>query len=456
MFRQMKIKMTAYYSAILTAIVLLINVSTFLSINQFNQFQLEADTLRDIQSIAPSEWVVSDSSDGQKSSGTLSETEPHSTDDNAFEESEEISEHQETNDTTKQPMVLKTPDALKTFSVYYIFSNEDKLLKYNVKNSEVNKILMAEYLKTTDSTKPKMVEIKGDKELYLMMVKQSIQFEGRDIGVVYAGRDVTGVENMLHNLIKIMGISSAIGIILSVIIGYFLAGKSTKALKESFEMKQKFIADASHELRTPLSVMKLSAEVIMRETEDEESLVFQVSKDLEEEVDRMLYLVENLLILSRTDSGRLVLNRETILLKTLLMKANFALETLASEKNIHLSYEELVGGVFETISVDSRLMQSVIIILVENAIKYTPEGGLVILRNNGGSSFSIIDNGKGIPIADQKKVFDRFYRVDASRSKNTGGTGLGLSIAKEIVEKHGGKITLISVPENGSEFTVKI
>lgn len=456
MFRQMKIKMTAYYSAILTAIVLLINVSTFLSINQFNQFQLEADTLRDIQSIAPSEWLVSDSSDGQKSSGTLSETEPNSTDDNAFEESEEISEHQETNDSTKQPMVLKTPDALKTFSVYYIFSNEDKLLKYNVKNSELNKILMAEYQKTTNSTKPKMVEIKGDKELYLMMVKQSIQFEGRDIGVVYAGRDVTGVENMLHNLIKIMGISSAIGIILSVVIGYFLAGKSTKALKESFEMKQKFIADASHELRTPLSVIKLSAEVIMRETEDEESLVFQVSKDLEEEVDRMLYLVENLLILSRSDSGRLVLNRETILLKTLLMKAIFALETLANEKNIHLSYEELAGGVFETIRVDSRLMQSVIIILVENAIKYTPEGGLVILKNNGGSSFSIIDNGKGIPIADQKKVFDRFYRVDASRSKNTGGTGLGLSIAKEIVEKHGGKITLISVPENGSEFTVKI
>ncbi|MBI3268192.1 MAG: heavy metal sensor histidine kinase [Planctomycetes bacterium] len=237
-------------------------------------------------------------------------------------------------------------------------------------------------------------------------------------------------------------------------------------LERAFEQLRRFTADASHELRTPLTALRSVGEVGLREPRDAETYR-EIIGSMLEEADRLTRLVEGLLTLSRADAGHVKLKREPVDLVELARETVGLLSVLAEERRQALEVEA-AGAV--RVNADKLLLRQAILNLVDNAIKYTPEGGRIRVVVSGtasgdgvgpgaaasvaGASLSVIDTGAGIPAAHRERIFDRFYRVDPARSREQGGAGLGLSIARWGVEAHGGRIELESEEGRGSTFRV--
>jgi heavy metal sensor kinase len=227
-------------------------------------------------------------------------------------------------------------------------------------------------------------------------------------------------------------------------------------LQDAFERLRRFTADASHELRTPLTAMRSVGEVALRNTLDAAAYRDVIGSMLEE-VDRLTRLVENLLILTRADSGKIQLARETLDLGALAGDAIDQLRVLADEKQQDLM---LRVPIRVHATGDAALVHHALMNLIHNAIKYTPNGGTITVDVNAMSSGQVVievrDTGPGIPATHRDRIFDRFYRVEASRSREEGGVGLGLSIARWAIEANGGQIELASDGASGSLFRVTL
>jgi len=226
-------------------------------------------------------------------------------------------------------------------------------------------------------------------------------------------------------------------------------------IERSFEQLRRFTADASHELRTPLTAIRSVGEVGLREHHNERGYR-EIIGSMLEEADRLGHLVESLLTLSHADAGQVKLRLECVDLAELAREVVNHLGILAEEKRQFLSVE---GGVGVYATGDRLVLRQAVINLVDNAIKYSPEGGRVrvLVRNQpNGPTLEVIDTGPGIAAEHQEYIFDRFYRVDKARSRELGGTGLGLSIVRWAVEVHGGCIELESEEGKGSLFRIRL
>jgi heavy metal sensor kinase len=225
-------------------------------------------------------------------------------------------------------------------------------------------------------------------------------------------------------------------------------------LDAAFEQLRRFTADASHELRTPLTAIRSVGEVALQRSLSAEGYREVVGSMLEE-VDRLTRLVENLLLLTRAEAGRIPLTRVTVDLRELVAAVSDGLRVLAEEKNQDLTVQ-VDGGV--TAHCDPGVLRQGITNLLYNAIKYTPQHGVIRVAATstvgGDAVIEVQDTGPGIPAADHQRVFERFYRVDRARSRQTGGTGLGLAIARWAVEANGGRIELESLEGRGTLFRV--
>jgi len=224
-------------------------------------------------------------------------------------------------------------------------------------------------------------------------------------------------------------------------------------LQAAFEHERRFTDDAAHELRTPLTILKGQISVTLSRprtaAEYERTL-----RGLEQEVDRLIRLSTDLLFLSRLDQGRMFWRQEPINLSDLLRVAVEQISTLADEKGITLS-----DSLEDTLWVrgDQDHLIRLFLNLLDNALKYTPAGGKVrVTARREGSEVrvAVSDTGPGIPAEALPHLFDRFFRVDADRSRRTGGAGLGLAIAYEIARRHGGTLTVQSREGEGTTFVV--
>ncbi|MFP4056981.1 MAG: sensor histidine kinase [Candidatus Brocadiia bacterium] len=225
-------------------------------------------------------------------------------------------------------------------------------------------------------------------------------------------------------------------------------------LERSFAMLRQFAADAAHELRTPLTIMKGEAEIALRGDSSDPQAYRAVLESSIRECDRMIGIITNLLLLSQADAGDLSSHLEPIRIDHLLAELVETFQVLAEEAELDLEAEDFQPAVVQA---DRSRLQELFVNLLDNACKYTPAGGRVALSckvEDGECRVAVTDTGVGIPEEEQEKVFDRFYRVDHSRSRQTGGSGLGLSIAQWIARAHGGRIELESTPGVGSTFTV--
>jgi heavy metal sensor kinase len=218
--------------------------------------------------------------------------------------------------------------------------------------------------------------------------------------------------------------------------------------------KRRLVADASHELRTPLAVMRSELDVtLLDEGLDPEART--VLESAREEIDRMTRIVENLLTLARVDEGGLKLLPAPVSLRDVAANALEPLQPSAAARGIEI---KLAEG--EAVArADADLVRQVVTNLLDNALKYSEQGGEVEVRvwsHDGRAGLTVKDSGPGIPEEALSRVFNRFYRVDASRNRSSGGSGLGLSISMEIIRAHGGRIWVESAEGGGSSFSFEV
>lgn len=220
-------------------------------------------------------------------------------------------------------------------------------------------------------------------------------------------------------------------------------------------MRKEFVANVSHELRTPLTSIKSYSETLLNGSLQDKEASERFLNVINSEVDRMTRLVKDLLQLSSIDSGKLCMNFEELSIVDLVARSieKIKLEAQNKMQHIKVSFEKNLPYV----NIDNDRIQQVILNILSNSIKYTPEGGKIevsISKAGGKIHIKVRDNGIGIPKEDISRIFDRFYRVDKARSREMGGTGLGLSIAKEIIEAHKGKISIKSQPGKFTEVLI--
>ena len=251
--------------------------------------------------------------------------------------------------------------------------------------------------------------------------------------------------------LRFIGIDFA-AILMLTVFSWIFTGRLLHPIIENQEKQAQFVASASHELRTPLAVI-LSATECCKTAPPEKQEVFL--KTISSEGARMSALVSDMLTLSGSDSHHFSIKLQAIELDTLLMNSYEAFELLAKEKSISLSIH-LPEDALPLCNADPERISQVISILLHNAISYTPEGGKIELSlfcQKSHFHISVRDNGIGISDDEKKRIFDRFYRAEKSRSTKE-HFGLGLSIAYEIVKAHNGSILVTDTPGGGSTFTV--
>mgnify|MGYP000017642175 CR=1 FL=1 len=273
--------------------------------------------------------------------------------------------------------------------------------------------------------------------------------------VLAVGRSREPEMEALQRLLLVLIGGGAGGLVLASAGGYFLAGRALRPIREALERQRAFVADASHELRTPLALIRASAELLRRHPEEPIAAQQQAVNDIVAESERLTRLVGQLLVLARADAGRLVLNREHLDLTAVARDVVRQLGPQAEARGLALTCQA-DGPVY--VRGDEARLREVLLILLDNALKFTGQGGQVTVRvseASGRARLTVSDTGVGIAPEHLPRIFDRFYRVERTGSQD-GGAGLGLAIAKSIVEAHEGHIWAESQPGRGSSFHVEL
>jgi len=221
------------------------------------------------------------------------------------------------------------------------------------------------------------------------------------------------------------------------------------------EVRNDFVANVSHELKTPVGAISLLAEALESSADDPEA-VRRFAKRTHKESARLAALVQDIIELSRLQGANVAQQGRAVDINTVVAEAVDRSQLPAESKAIDL----VVGGHADAMVYgDQDQLVTALRNLIDNAIRYSPENtrvGVGIRSKDGLVAVSVTDQGEGLSPEDQERVFERFYRVDAARSRHTGGTGLGLSIVKHVVANHGGEVTLWSQPGHGSTFTIRL
>lgn len=328
------------------------------------------------------------------------------------------------------------------------------------------------------SDEPRKVELETQSRLFFrdhdgkegertsfLVASRELTAAGRNIGTLYVGVDISAQEEMLRTAALVLGGLMLLFAVACVFVSHFMSRRAMIPIAQSLARQREFVADASHELRTPLSVLMSSIETLgIRKQSapkgEEDRFETQTLGYMKDEVKGMTRLVGDLLYLARSDSGAEQLQLAQFDLRASAARTLNSLAPLFEAKQILLDLEApdklLVYG-------DEQRLLQLLVILVDNAVKYSPSDTLVRVKlaeeKQRGYRMLVIavaDQGIGIPAEEQGRIFERFYREDKARSRQFGGHGLGLAIAKRIVVSCGGIIQLVSKPGHGSTFIVRL
>ena len=295
----------------------------------------------------------------------------------------------------------------------------------------------------------------GQDEIYrVLLTEMNIETVSTNIKYAAVLINTTQLEQISQNHEQLIVVVMASFWILSLLASLYLARVSVKPLLESMQKQQNFVENASHELRTPLAVLQNRLETLFRKPE---ATIMESSESIAsslEEVRNMRLLTTNLLNLARRDDG---IKPDLGEVQPEFFNTIFTnYEMIATENHKVFRFENRIK---RTIITDKLLLKQLMTILFDNAVKYTEEYGeinFVITATDRNLYLTVSDDGIGIPQADKKKIFDRFYRVDKARTRQKGGFGLGLSLAKQIVDALKGSISVKDNKPHGTIFEVKI
>lgn len=265
-----------------------------------------------------------------------------------------------------------------------------------------------------------------------------------------------GLKETRQNILKRIVLIDLVILSTSAILSYFLAGQTLAPIEKAMIKQKRFVADASHELRTPLTALKTATEVVLRDKKLTAAEAKKALQDNLEEVDNLSSLVNRLLLLTRYQENGQALDKSTFSLKEPIKSAGEKIAPLVRKKKVHLKFS-LVSG---KITADRAALEEVLLVFLDNAVKYTPAGGkILVTAKKAGRNWQILvkDNGLGIAEKDLPYIFERFWRADQARQKESqDGYGLGLALAKEIIELHQGKIDVESRVGRGTTFTITL
>lgn len=379
----------------------------------------------------------------------------------AREEAEENLEIIE-NKHVSEPGFLKKEYQENSVFFFYLVNDEGKLIHYAKPHPTVSRIVR-EKIKHWDATAGKPLLIKfsqAQQTSIITMVALPVESASTVYGTIYVGKDISSYYQIIKKILISLIVYFILFIALITLAGYLIATKAMQPLKRSYQRQQEFLADASHELRTPLSILLTSVDALQHELKAlPGSFVQRVVADMRDEIKTMAKIVDSLLTLARSDAAMLKLLKERFNLRPIAEQIIRILNPLAQEKAIdlqsYLSKDILIVA-------DKERIRQLLLILLDNALKYTPSHGRIelliqwVIRDVPELQIMVKDNGIGIPEPEQRLIFERFYRVDKARSRANGGIGLGLPIAKWIVESHGGSIQVMSQPGQGTTFLITL
>ncbi len=307
-----------------------------------------------------------------------------------------------------------------------------------------------EALEESASDGAELTDVAGDHQRFRILSQP-----GPEGSYIHVGRSLDARDRQLRTLAIVLGAGGLTGLTLSTAGGFWLAGRTLSPIRRSLEMQRRFVSDASHELRTPIATVKANNELLLRHHDQTVEANLDQVEAIATETDHMARLVSDLLTLARADEGRLEIVKERVDLAGVVSELVRDVQPLAEARGVALvddtSAAQLEG--------DRARMRQLAMILVDNAVKYTPSGGQVTVRTRkAGRKVELVvsDTGPGIAAEHHARIFDRFYRVDTARARRDGGTGLGLPIARWIAEVHGGQIHVDSGPGLGATFTVRL
>ncbi|HEY8910966.1 MAG TPA: ATP-binding protein [Desulfosporosinus sp.] len=292
--------------------------------------------------------------------------------------------------------------------------------------------------------------------LTVPIIKIALPDSLESASVLQVIQNIDPERNMLNSLFMVLLVGGLAGVGISLLVGYFLAQKALVPIKNAWQKQQTFVADASHELRTPLTVIRANLELLFRhpqQTIEEESVKINSALN---ETKRMTKLIGELLSLARSGSVEHEFSFQNFCFDSMINEVVEQFRWLAQSKNIELNVRT-----DEKIYVmgDADRLRQLIIILLDNAVKYTPANGKIEVDcrlQKQRVEVIVEDTGMGIAKDDLPHIFDRFYRSDKSRTRSEGGTGLGLSIAQWIIEGHSGTIRVESELTKGTKFYVQV
>ena len=339
---------------------------------------------------------------------------------------------------------------------YVILDSDRDIMKYRHNIFIKRTDQLYNLLDNVDELDKKYGEIILSEEIKLSFLIEYNEYDEK----LYVFVDMSNRDDTMGAYVYTAFVALAGAVICVFIISVYIAGRSIKPVRESVEKQDKFIADASHELRTPIAVIRSNVELIMDSPEQTVADNMKWLEYIHKEAKRMTKMTEDLLVLSRADAKNKDVGaalKEEVDLSGIVLKAYESFKPLFAENNLSAGgMNNIEQGIY--IKANEFSINQLLAILIDNAIKYTKEGG-VLIKLEKDESFAyirVIDTGIGMPKDMTEKIFERFFRIDKARSKATGGFGLGLSIAKAIAEDHGGEITVESEPDRGSEFIVRL
>ncbi|MDP9474461.1 MAG: HAMP domain-containing histidine kinase [Actinomycetota bacterium] len=277
---------------------------------------------------------------------------------------------------------------------------------------------------------------------------------GEVVGVIQYARSLKGVQQTITRLVFVLLPLALGGLGAALLGGLFMAGRAMRPARESFERQRAFVADASHELKTPLTLIRADAEVVLYRgnlNEDDRKLIEHTLK----ESDRMSSILSDLLLVARLDAGKLEISEKPFDLVTVLTEEAERFGARAAGEGVRLDVhtpEEL------PVRADPKRTGQILAVLLDNAVRYTPPGGHIAVggrAQDGWVEASVTDTGPGIAPEQLPRVFDRFYKAEAARTRS-GGTGLGLAIARDLARAQGGELVAQNAKTGGATFRLSL
>lgn len=329
----------------------------------------------------------------------------------------------------------------------------------NIVNSETIGRFYNDYVNDIEFNKTKTDKVYSikvqDKYNYRGITIKAETSEGEGIYIQLLA-NVDGEVATINNVIDTLLVGSLIIIGIAIIGSYILSKMTLKPIMESYKKQTEFVQNAAHELRTPLTIIQAKQELLLQEPE---SKIIDKSEDINimlKETKRLTKLIKELMVLAMADSNELKMHKEKTnidnLVKEIIIPYKDFAEMQEKEINLELNYGKEAN-------VDRNKINQLLVIILDNAIKYTAEKDKITVKTyskEGKCVIEVADTGIGISKEAAKHVFDRFYREDKARSREKGGTGLGLSIAHTIVKLHGGSIKITSNEPKGAKVIIKI